>query len=143
MNQEYKIAPIQDEEKNYVLEQLNEYNLFHAPAIVEKENRGFLNYSIKDNGKVIGGLFSRLGYWGYLEIKILWIHKDYRKKGVGSQLLKYIEVLGRKKGATVSMLDTFSFQAKGFYEKNGYEIFGEIKDAPKGADRFFFKKDLI
>jgi hypothetical protein len=40
-------------------------------------------------------------------------------------------------------LDTFEFQARGFYERLGYSCFGELKDYPKGFSRYFMKKALI
>ena len=39
-------------------------------------------------------------------------------------------------------LDTFEFQARGFYEGIGYECFGELPNYPKGFSRFFMKKTL-
>lgn len=38
------------------------------------------------------------------------------------------------------MLDTFDFQAEGFYVKNGYKVIGEIADFPKGHKRIYFAK---
>jgi ribosomal protein S18 acetylase RimI-like enzyme len=40
-------------------------------------------------------------------------------------------------------LDTFSFQAPGFYAKLGFERFGLIKDFPPGQSRHFLMKRLI
>ena len=34
-------------------------------------------------------------------------------------------------------METWNFQARGFYEKNGYNVFGEIKDCP---ENLFLKK---
>jgi hypothetical protein len=39
-------------------------------------------------------------------------------------------------------LDTFSFQAPGFYLKHGYEVFGELPGFPAGHTRFYLKKAL-
>jgi hypothetical protein len=37
-------------------------------------------------------------------------------------------------------LDTFDFQAKDFYVKHGYEVFGVLEDCPEGHVRYFMKK---
>jgi hypothetical protein len=37
-------------------------------------------------------------------------------------------------------LDTFSFQARPFYEKLGYEVFGQLEDYPRGHSRYFLQK---
>jgi hypothetical protein len=40
-------------------------------------------------------------------------------------------------------LDTFEFQARGFYEHQGYTCFADLPDYPPGFSRFFMKKSLI
>ena len=37
-------------------------------------------------------------------------------------------------------LSTYSFQARPFYEKYGYEVVGEIPDHPPGHSLFFIEK---
>jgi hypothetical protein len=39
-------------------------------------------------------------------------------------------------------LDTFSFQAPGFYQKLGYRVFGELVDFPPGHTRQYLTKRL-
>jgi len=36
----------------------------------------------------------------------------------------------------------FSFQARGFYEKVGYTVFGRLDDCPPGHSRFYMQKPL-
>ena len=49
----------------------------------------------------------------------------------------------KENGAVMVTLDTFSFQADGFYQLQGYEEIGRIKDYPKkGQSHVFFKKEL-
>ncbi|MBT2564050.1 GNAT family N-acetyltransferase [Pedobacter sp. ISL-68] len=67
---------------------------------------------------------------------------EYRKEGIGTQSLKYIEDVAKSKGVTVAMLDTFDFQSEKFYLKNGYVAIGEIQNFPKGHKRIYFSKTL-
>ena len=39
-------------------------------------------------------------------------------------------------------MDTFSFQARPFYEKLGYRVFGQLPDYPRGQTRYFLAKAL-
>jgi ribosomal protein S18 acetylase RimI-like enzyme len=39
-------------------------------------------------------------------------------------------------------LNTFSFQALGFYQRLGYEVFGSLDDHPRGSQRYFMRKLL-
>ena len=71
------------------------------------------------------------------------MREDTRRLGLGTKLLKEAENRAKKLGATIAILDTFSFQAEDFYLKNGYKVFGRISDYPKENQEFvFLKKDL-
>jgi hypothetical protein len=51
------------------------------------------------------------------------------------------ETEGRRRGCSAVWLDTFEFQARPFYEKLGYRLFGTL-DFPAGFKRFFLQKAL-
>lgn len=60
----------------------------------------------------------------------------------GRRLLALIEQEGRQRGAKNAYLDTFSFQAPGFYAKLGYRVFGTLTEFPSGHQRCFLTKAL-
>jgi GNAT superfamily N-acetyltransferase len=93
------------------------------------------------DGIIAGGLQGEI-YWGWLHISILWIDEHYRGQGYGEQMLKMAEDQAILMGCRTSHLDTLSFQAKPFYEKNGYTVFGVLEDHPIGHQRIFLKKKL-
>lgn len=39
-------------------------------------------------------------------------------------------------------METWNFQARGFYEKNGYVVFAEIKNCPPGTVDYYLKKEF-
>jgi hypothetical protein len=47
-----------------------------------------------------------------------------------------------QRGCRAVALDTFSFQARGFYERLGYSVFGVLNDCPPGHSRFYLTKRL-
>ncbi|MEM7549582.1 MAG: GNAT family N-acetyltransferase [Bacteroidota bacterium] len=127
------------DDRKAVLDGINNYNLSKVSALSDLWTS--LDFVARDDrGKVIGGILAGIGYWNGLEINTLWIKEEFRKKGVGTSLLKHVEKLAAEKGATISILDTFDFQAEKFYLKNGYKPIGEIKDFPKGHRRIYFSK---
>jgi GNAT superfamily N-acetyltransferase len=64
-----------------------------------------------------------------------------RGTGIGSGLLTRLEAEARDRGCIGAWVDTFSFQARPFYEKHGYALFGSIEDQPPGhARHFLFKR---
>lgn len=78
--------------------------------------------------------------WFYLDI--LYINEDYRKQHLGTKLMKHIEDFARKEKLTGIRVETWDFQALGFYKSNGYEVFGEIQDCPPGTIEYHLKKVL-
>ncbi|WP_189042215.1 GNAT family N-acetyltransferase [Aliidongia dinghuensis] len=94
-----------------------------------------------ETGATIGGLWGRTGYdWLYVEL--LHLPRQLRGTGVGRELMGYAEAEARARGCRGIWLDTFSFQARGFYEKLGFTLFGQIDDHPPGHQRFFLQKRL-
>ena len=112
-------------------------------------NDNFLEYKSKslsvflkdDEKKIRGGILT----WIDLEsmyIEILWLEEKLRHQGYGSKLLAIIEKEATEMGCHYVTVDTFAFQAEGFYLKNGYERIGEIKNYIRQYSRIFFKKEL-
>lgn len=138
---ELRIEFCEKEDVKKIVDGINEYNLSKVPALSEIWTP--LEFVVKNEfGIGIGGLLSGINYWNGLEIKMLWVKEAYRKKGIGTRVLKQVEKIAKEKGATISMVDTFDFQAEGFYLKNGYEPIGEIKGFPEGHKRIYFSKKL-
>ena len=103
-----------------------------------------LNIYLRDEaGAICGGLLGDT-YFGWLSINILWIDDRYRGQGYGERLMDMAEGEARQRGCVHVNLDTFSFQARPFYEKRGYRVYGVLDDFPVGvgSQRFYLTKDL-
>jgi len=92
-------------------------------------------------GRVVGGLWARTEY-DWLCVDLLFVPDTLRGRGLGSELMKRAEEEALARGCHSAWLDTFQFQARGFYERIGYQIFGELSDFPAGHARYFMKKAL-
>lgn len=92
-------------------------------------------------GDIAGGVIGET-HWDWLYISLMFVREDMRGCGYGQRLIELAEEEARKRGAKYAYLDTFSFQAPGFYEKNGYEVFGELHEFPPGHQRFYMRKEL-
>ncbi|MFC3162758.1 GNAT family N-acetyltransferase [Ciceribacter thiooxidans] len=88
---------------------------------------------------VIGGLYGEESYgWGF--IKYLVVPENLRGLSLGSRLIKEAEEIARRRGFVGVWLDTYDFQARPFYEKLGYEVFGELEGGDGARGQFFLKK---
>lgn len=73
-------------------------------------------------------------------VELLAVPDALRGEGAGAALMKKAEALAVERGCVGAWLDTFAFQARGFYEKLGYAVFGEITDHPRQSARYFLSK---
>lgn len=98
-------------------------------------------YAYDADGQLVGGLVSET-YWGWLEVLDLWLREEDRRKGLGTTLLETAEKEARSRGCSHVFLRTFSFQAREFYEKNGYRITGQLDNYPPGESFYWMRKEL-
>ena len=92
-------------------------------------------------GKIVGGLVGLTG-WKWLHVDLLWVDDAHRGMGLGTSLLRAAEQEAASRGVRHVDLDTFDFQAKPFYEREGYSVFGILEGYPPGHTRYFMRKDL-
>jgi ribosomal protein S18 acetylase RimI-like enzyme len=92
-------------------------------------------------GEMIGGLVGTY-VWGWLHIESVILAESFRHQGIGTQLLKAAEEDAWQRGFYNIHLETMSFQARPFYERLGYEVFGVLPDYPPGHQQYFMRKTL-
>ncbi len=129
-----------DHDTDRLLEILLEYNAAWTAHIAEKPHLAILLRK-EEGGEVIGGLYARDEY-NWLFIKYLVVPQEFRGMGLGSQLMRHAEAVARERGYLGLFLDTFEFQARPFYEKLGFEVFGSLEGDQETPARFFLKKRL-
>jgi GNAT superfamily N-acetyltransferase len=124
--------------KQVVVDHLDAYNI----GVTGMTEYSPVNLFLRDQGdEVLGGLLA--GIWGgALYVRILWVSQTLRGKGHGRRLLEAAEQRAVERGCRHAFLDSFSFQAPGFYEKQGYQIYARAEDWPVGHAHYFLRKDL-
>ena len=127
------------QEREAILKPLRAFNRSHTGQM-PSETVGIL---LRDpaSQEVVGGLYGEISF-GWLFIELLSIPDQMRTQGTGTRLMRAAEDLARERGCEGIWLDTFSFQAPGFYRKQGFTEFGHIADFPPGHKRHFFHKRL-
>lgn len=99
-------------------------------------------YLLDEEDILLGGITAHC-FWNIMHIDFFWVDERLRGQGQGKKLLEAMETIAKREKCKVIHLETFSFEAPKFYEKNGFETFGKIRDVPVAhCDYFFFKKLL-
>src|ERR1043165_9345040 len=95
---------------------------------------------VKDptTGEAVGGAIGRTSL-GLLFLDLFYLPEAMRGSGLGTAVLRVFEEEGRERGCRSGVLYTISFQAPGFYERNGWRRFGEVASKP-GISRIFMTK---
>lgn len=127
-----------NEEARLVRNKLIEFNSKHIPDGRYED----VCLCVKDNkGEVIAGLNGSI-CWNWMEIDFLWVDESFRGQGLGKKLLEEAERQAAAEQCTFIQLNTFSFQAPGFYEKNGFAAIAVIENAPRDHKHYYFIKYL-
>ena len=106
--------------------------------------RGYapLRLALRDgDGRLIGGLLGAV-VWGWLHVDLLWVDEAARGQGHGARLLAEAERRAAAAGCRHARLDTFDFEARGFYERRGYHVYAELEGFPEGHRQFHLRKPL-
>ncbi len=93
------------------------------------------------DNSVVGGAVGLIN-WNWLYVSTLWVSPDQRNAGLGSRLLNELMQVGNRRGCIDVHLDTFTFQAPGFYEKLGFEQFARLDNYPDGHSRCFYRRKI-
>jgi GNAT superfamily N-acetyltransferase len=92
-------------------------------------------------GHFLGGIYGIIAR-GWFFLDGLAVSEPVRDQGLGTQLLQAAEGEARQHGCHHAWLETYSFQARPFYERHGYTVFGTLDDYPIGHSRYFMQKAL-
>jgi ribosomal protein S18 acetylase RimI-like enzyme len=117
---------------------LGDYNFAQTQA----QGRWFSTFLRDSLQNILGGTHGWT-FGNYMYVELLWVHESLRGQGHGRRLLLAAEREGVARGCRYSVLSTFSFQARGFYEKLGYRVFGELDDVVDSHRWYFLRKLLI
>ncbi len=114
---------------------------FNETAAGQPSQHQTLAFSLTDEaGAVCGGYWGSTAY-GWLYTQLLAVPEAARGQGQGRQLMVAAESEARRRGCHHAWVDTI-FGARGFYERLGYSVFGELPDYPPGFNRSFLQKAL-
>ncbi|MEK4328555.1 GNAT family N-acetyltransferase [Paenibacillus sp. FSL R7-0312] len=137
-----RIADLNLEQNSQEISGLLEEHSRRMDDTIPPYEREILSLAAYEGDTYVGGITGDM-VWKILSVHLLAVDPAYRGNGLGGILLKELEDRARLRGCKVSELTTMSWQAPRFYQKQGYEIFGEIHDCPQeGQTKYYLKKIL-
>ena len=138
----YEITPCTQAEVELIDQKIDMFNAHNLHISTVENLQTYKNYAIKVDDQLIAGITCICYLKDCLYINVLFVDEKYRHQGIGTALLEKVETEAKLAGAKIAHLDTFDFQAKDFYLKHGYEIFGVLEPCPTGHKRYYMKKNL-
>ncbi len=95
---------------------------------------------LRREGDLVGGLVG-VSYWDWLHVDRLFLPAAWRRDRLGASLLATAVGVAAARGLAGVWLGSFSFQAPGFYRRQGFTEFAVLADHPPGhRDHFFLRR---
>ncbi len=137
---------ISKEKKEWIDHNLELYNfsknVWLNPILYQMKEKEFGFYAYIDE-KIVGGAYGYIDecYWIFLDL--LLVEEAYRNKNIATNLMEKVEKFARENRCVGIKTETWSFQARGFYEKMGFTVYGQLENHPPHATDYLLKKVLI
>ncbi len=97
---------------------------------------------LRDDQNIIQAGLKGWTWCGSCYIQTVWVHHAWRGRGLGTKLLQAAEHEARRRGCQQMILTSYSFQAPGFYQKLGFEVFAVLDEHPRAHRDYHLRKWL-
>ena len=135
---QFQCRPATDKEREFTAQKLREHTESSIGLPVTSAPFGLTAY---DGQKLVGSIVGKI-YFNWLHVDLIWVDKDYQRKGIGRHLMKIAAEQASKAGLQGIEVWTQSWQAPEFYRKLGYEEIATIDDFTPGRKRHAFRWHL-
>ena len=142
-----QLEQVEETDREFVRNKVKAFNRSSMPEAYAGEDTDVnfmrqIDVILKDGeGAIIGGALADV-YWGSAYLSWLWVDDTLRGTGLGRKLMNELEAQARSMDCKFVWMRTFSWQAKGFYEKIGYKVVGHVEDHPPGQSFYTLRKDF-
>ena len=133
-----KLITLTGDQLEDIEERLDAFDRSHMKDRLE----GSIRLGVEEDGRLIAGLDACVTVFRILYVSTVFVEEAYRRKGIGTRLMRVMEERAAAMGVTMIRLDTFDWQGKAFYEALGYETVGHYENAGEGYSEYFFLKRL-
>ncbi len=138
----FVVEPCDKKDADYLESRIDEYDDSRKPEGADGEEEEFCYKAVDGEGNILAGSVLQIDKWKTADLDILWVDERYRRRGLGSALIRNAERVFREKGCDCVHLGTFDFQARPLYEKHGYTVVGTVENWPRGHCNYHLTKRL-
>ena len=135
---DYKVIELNESQVDDIENRLSEYDQRHMNCTVS----GDIKVGIVNENKLIAGADACITAFKILYVSTVFVDEKYRRKKIGTVLMKEIEKRASLLGANMIRLDTFDWQGRDFYRSLGYEQVGFYENKEDRFSEYFFLKRL-
>ena len=107
-----------------------------------KSSNGASNFAVLEKGRLAAVFSTRREVQAFV-LYFLMIKREFQGKGIGTAIVRKVELMAKKAGASFIRLDAYpGKKAILFYKKMGFKYGGRVKYYEEAGDdqRFFYKK---
>lgn len=120
---------------------LNVLRKFTTEQVETLDNNDFAVFVVDADRRVLGGITAQ-SRWGGFQIDVIALDERLRKRGYGTRLMQFAEQEALRRECHHMLLDTYEFQAKEFYLRHGFVVFGQLEGPAPFYPRYFMQKPL-
>ncbi len=131
-----RIVELSEEQAGDIEQRLDAFDDSHMPPRLE----GAVRIGVEEDGKLIAGLDAGVTAYRILYVSTVFVDEAWRRRGVGTRLVREMEKRAAAMGVDTIRLDTFDWQGREFYEALGYEAVGHYAHEAGFAETFFLKR---
>lgn len=130
--------PIQADSDKLVVGLLNHAAQHNHPIPIDNNNFAVF---LKQDDTLVGGAYGGW-FWDWFELRYLWITDALRGQGQGQRIMQILERFCLQQPLRGIVCNTASFQSLGFYQQQGFNVIGTLKDRPPQHESYFLYKPL-
>ena len=125
-----------------IADNLDAYYVSHAHIITDDPYTIFL---VSDTGEIIAGAIGHIHKHDSGNtsntVHIFWVDEKHRNHKLGTKLMLEVIRYAQNKGCQFIQLDTFEWQARGFYEKLGFTVVATIPNIENchGGEHYYMR----
>jgi GNAT superfamily N-acetyltransferase len=134
-------VPLCPQVQALIFKGLSDYGLARTGVAGDNLDVPATSFEAWDGTQLAGAVVVKV-FWGQTHVRLLYVSPAYQGQGLGSRLMDQAANWARQQGCQFMFVETMSFQATGFYQKNGFILEMERPGYLQGASQMHLRRDL-